>query len=65
MSGNKGRELMVRADGGMLVHVSGQSESPFQLRIPSRVLARERLRKVQNLGLVSPGPLRGAELTWL
>jgi hypothetical protein len=29
MSGNKGRELMVRADDGVLVHVSGQSESPF------------------------------------
>jgi hypothetical protein len=64
MSGNKGRELMVSTDGGMLVQVSGQSGSPFSAPNPSRGTARERLRKVQNLGLVSPGSLRGAELTW-
>jgi hypothetical protein len=63
MSGNKGRELMVRADDGVLVNVSGQSESPFSAPNPSQGTARERLRKLHNPGLVSPGPLKGAELT--
>jgi hypothetical protein len=64
MSGNKGRELMVSTDGGMPVNVSGQSESPFSAPNPSQGTARERLRKVQNLGLDSPGSQKGAELTW-
>jgi hypothetical protein len=63
MSGNKGRELMVSADSGVLVQVRGQSESPFSAPNPFGGTARERLREVQNLGLVIPGPLKGAELT--
>jgi hypothetical protein len=62
MAGNKGRELMVRADGGVLVHVGGQSKSPFSALNPSLGTARGRLHKVQNPGLVSPGPGRERNL---
>jgi hypothetical protein len=31
MAGSKGWELMVRADDGVLVHVSAQWESPLKL----------------------------------
>jgi hypothetical protein len=54
MAGNKGRELMVRADDGALVHVSGQLKSPFSALNPSLGTARERLPMVQNAGLDSP-----------
>jgi len=62
MSGNKGRELMVRADDGVLVHVSGQSESPFSAPEPLQGDAGERVREVQNRGLDSPGPGRERNL---
>jgi hypothetical protein len=62
MAGNKGRELMVRADDGLLVHVGGQSKSPFSALNPSLGTARQRPPKAQNLGLDSPGSGRERNL---
>jgi hypothetical protein len=62
MAGNKGRELMVRADDGVLVHVSGQSKSPFSALNPSMGSAREWFSKVQNAGLDSLGSGRERNL---
>ena len=54
---------MVRADDGVLVHVSGQSESPFSAPNRSQGTARERLRKLPELRLVSPVSRKGGDLT--